>query len=85
MVLLSVVCLDQQGNIAGSLPQRRQAQLQHVQAVEQILPEQLLAHQLFQILVGGADNPNIHRNDFIVSQAADLPLLKHAQKLGLHV
>jgi hypothetical protein len=38
---------------------RRQAQADHVQAVEQVLAEQAFTHALLQVLVGGRNHAHI--------------------------
>jgi hypothetical protein len=58
---------------------------EHVQPVEQVLAELSGGHPLLQVLVGGRDDPCVHRDRARAAEALDRPLLEHAQQLGLHL
>ena len=64
--------------------QRRYAQVEHVEPVEQILPELAALHQSGQVLLGGANDPNIDLYFLLVAEAAEHAVLQHAQQLHLH-
>jgi hypothetical protein len=49
----------QHGDVLAPLAQRRQAQADDVEAVEQVLAEHALAHPLFQVLVRGGDHAHV--------------------------
>ena len=53
-------------------------------AVIKILAEMFFAQGGGQILVGGGDEPHIHFDGIIGTQAGDLPVLQDTQQLGLH-
>jgi hypothetical protein len=66
------------------LPQGRHLDLDHVDAIVEVLAEPLIAHHLLQVLVGRRQHPDV---DFRLTGAADpaySPLLKHPQQLHLH-
>ena len=74
----------QHGNILPPLPQGRNADLHHVQAVEQVLPEGALGHLLLQVPVGGGDDAHIHLNVPQAAHPLEAPVLQKGQQLGLH-
>ncbi len=43
---------DQQRDVVLALAQRRQAQVDHVEAIEEVLAEGAVAHRLLQVGVG---------------------------------
>ena len=58
---------------------------EHSDAVIQIHSEQIFLHHLFQVPVGGGDDPHVHRYGAGAAHPADLLLLEHPQQLGLQV
>ena len=58
---------------------------QDVQTVIQVLPELPFLHHLPEVLVGGRDHPDIHRNHLFAAQAEHLALLQSPQKPQLDV
>ena len=52
--------IDQQGNVAGPKPKRREADRDHIQSVIEIFPERPVGHGFFKILVCRSDDPHIH-------------------------
>ena len=50
----------QQRNVLAPLAQRRDADLDHVQPVKQVVAELAVGHRLLQIDVGGGDHPHVH-------------------------
>ena len=73
----------QQGDILAPLAQRRQAQADDIEAMEQVFAEQSLAHPLFQILVGGGDHPHVDLDRRMPADAVELAVRQHAQQAGL--
>ena len=75
--------MDQRGNVAEALPERRQRDRHDVQAIEEIGAEPALLHLLFEIAIGRGDDADV---DADVRRAAD-PLerlfLEKPQQLGL--
>ena len=55
----------------------------HIQAVEQVLAEQLGRHGLLEVLVRGRDDPHVDLDRLAAAHALDHLLLEHAQQLGL--
>ena len=54
--------VGQQGNVFQPLRQGRDVNRQNIDPVVKILAKELIFHQLFQIAVGGGDNPGVHRD-----------------------
>lgn len=57
----------------------------HVQAVEQIFTEFPLLHALFQVLVGGGDDPHIDLHRRVTAHAIKLAIRQHAQQTSLDI
>ena len=77
--------LAQQLYISWPLPQRGYGNSEDVQTIVQILPEFSPAHHFRQVLVGGADDAAVHRDDLVVAHPHDLLFLEHPQQAGLEV
>ena len=75
--------VHQRRDILLSLPQRRNIQLEHIEPVVQILPEFSRTHQIFQIFVGGCDDPDVDGDDPAVTQPHDLTLLEDRKVEGI--
>jgi hypothetical protein len=71
-------------DVLAALAQGRHAQLDHVEAVEQILAEARRLDHRLQVLVGGAEDAHIHGRLGRVAEAAELLLLDRPQQLDLH-
>ena len=77
--------LDEMRNVFDAMPQRRHAQLDHVQAIEQILAEAAFGHFRFELAVRGRDDLHV---DLLRNRRADrrdFVLLQHAQQLRLQI
>ena len=72
-------------HVAATLAQRWHAQLDHVDAIEQILAELALLNQLAEVLVGGREDAHVHRNLVATADGAYRLLLDRAQQFHLHV
>src|SRR5579859_947449 len=70
-------------DVERTLAQGRQAQIDDVEAEEQILAERALAHFVLEIAVGGGDDAHIHLHRRIAADAVDLAFLQGAQQFGL--
>ena len=77
--------LNKQRNILAPIPQRRQRNIHHLQAIKEILSEPSLCNLRWQILIRRADNPNIHSHRLRTAQPLKLFLLQHAQQLRLRL
>ena len=75
--------LDQQRQILRPLAQRRQLNLDTLQAVIEILTEATRGNFGFQIAITRCNNPHIDRNFLLRTDRPNAPLLKHTQQLGL--
>ncbi len=73
-------CLDEIGQILDPLPQRRQAQRHHVQAEEQVFPEQALLDQDAQILVARCHDPDVGLDRGAPADRGVFALLQHPQQ-----
>src|SRR5256885_11649721 len=74
----------QQRDILPPLPQGRQLNRNDVQSVEEILSQDAVGDRPGDVPVRGGDQPYIDLDVASVADAADLPLLDHAQELHLH-
>ncbi|MNK63583.1 hypothetical protein D3C87_828030 [compost metagenome] len=71
-------------DIAGTLTQRAQFQIDHVEAVIQILAEMAGIDGLLQLHVGRCQHPHIDGNAFARAQPHHFALLQHPQQLHLN-
>ena len=76
--------LGEQRDVLAPLAQRRQHDRDDVEAVVQVLAEPALGDGLGQVLVGGGDDPDVGLQFLEAADAAEAPLLQHAQQLHLH-
>ena len=74
---------DQRRNIARPPSQGWNVDLDNLQTVVEILSELSFSNQHRKILVGCAENPNIHRNGLSSSQPLDQPVFQNPQNIGL--
>ena len=75
--------VDQQGDVAGPLPELGQADLDGVDPVEQVLAKLLTADHLGDGHVGGADQAHVDRGRPVGAHADHLAVLQHGEQLGL--
>ena len=83
LVELGNEMLSQYGNIRQAVPQRRKAQLEHIEAIVQILAEGARLNRFFRILVGGGNDPDIYRDGPGGPQGQDVLILKDPKYFGL--
>ena len=67
------------------LAQRRQPQAHDVEAVQQVLAEEALAHALLEILVRRRDDAHVRRERRVAADAVVLAVGEHAQQAHLQV
>ena len=75
--------LGQDQDVAGPFAQGRQAQIDHVQAVEQVFAEGPVLDRLGQVAVGGGQDADVHADGLGAADPVDLALLNGPQQLGL--
>jgi hypothetical protein len=75
--------LYEQRDIGLTLPQRREVDRNHVQAVVQILSELSLAHEAGEIAMGGGDHADVHLDGLVAAESLELLLLQDPQQLDL--
>src|SRR6266516_7798417 len=71
---------DQDRNVLRAFAERRQADGEDVQPVEQILPERAALHRGLEIAVRGREHAHVHRNRMTAADALDLSLLENPQQ-----
>src|SRR5579871_5759739 len=69
--------------VGGPLAQRRNFQVHHIEAEQQVLAEGALAHRLDQVAVRGRENADIDRHRPAAADPIDHPLLDGTQELRL--
>src|SRR5262245_36844600 len=74
---------DQQRDIRQTFPQGWQSYGNDIEAPIQVIAELLAGHEIFQILVGGSDDADIHFNGAGATNALKLAFLEHAQNFDL--
>ena len=75
--------LGQQEDILASFPERRRAELDDVQAVEEVLAEAVLADGLDDVAVGGGDQADLDAQLLVAAHAGEAAVLEEAEQLGL--
>jgi hypothetical protein len=81
-VLLHEV-LGQGEESPGTLAQRRQAQIDDVEAVQQVFAERAVLDRLGQVAVAGGQDADVDAHRLGAADAVDLAFLNGAQQLGL--
>jgi hypothetical protein len=76
--------LNQARNIFFALTQRWQLDREHVHPVVEVLAKFSLAYELFQIAMGGHDDPHVHFDCTIAAHPLNFSAFQHAQQLRLH-
>ena len=74
----------QRGDVARAIAQRRDLDLDHRQAIEQVFAEGPRLDVGEQVAVGGGHQADVDRDRAGRAHGAHLPRLDHAQQLGLH-
>ena len=76
---------DQRGDVFRPLAQRRHADRENVEPVEQVGAEPTLVDRAVQVLVRRREHADIHGDRPGAADPLDLALLQHAQQLDLEV
>ena len=74
---------DQRGDVLPPLAQRRQRQLDDVQAIQQIAAQRPLGGAGVDVLVGGRQHAHVDRDRGVAADDVDHVLLQHPQQLAL--
>ena len=83
-VLLDEV-VHEQRNVLAPLPQRRQRDGEHVEAVPEVFAEAARLHLLEEVAIGRGDDARVGLERDVAADALELAVLEHAQQLGLQV
>ena len=75
--------LDQHRYVLDAFAKRRQVDRDHVQAIEQIVLESTLVHELTEVAIGRRDHANLHTLRPLRAERLDFAFLQHAQQFGL--
>src|SRR5690625_6167098 len=75
--------LGQRNNVFGALAQRRNVQLNHVDAVVEVFAKFMVANGRFKVAVGGGNQPDVDGGFFGGANRANAFFLQRAQQLGL--
>ena len=73
----------QQRNVVSPLLERRDGDGEGVDSIVQIFAEIPFLQSLLQLLVGGADQADVHFALLRAAQTPEFSVLQHAQKLDL--
>ena len=73
----------QRNDLARAIAQRRHPDLDHVEAIIKVLAKTLLAHELFEVLIGRRDDARIDLDGLGAADALEGFLLQEAQQLDL--
>ena len=76
---------DERRNLVAALAQRRDAQADDVQPVEQVLAEAPVLHLLLDVGVGRGDDADVDGERGGFADRADFAVLEEAEELGLQV
>ena len=72
------------GRSAGYLPQRRQVDRNHIQAVVEVKPESADTHHLIKVPIGCTDNSKIDATRLAAADPFDFLFLQHPHQLDLN-
>jgi hypothetical protein len=75
----------QRRDLRAPLPERREAQRHHVQAVVEILAKLTARHPVFQVAVGGRDHPDVDLDGPRFAHGMNLIRFQEPEQLRLHV
>ncbi len=74
---------DQFRDVGLVIAQRRERDIENVQAIKKVLAQLALGDCLLGNLVGGREHTHVYRCFHLTAQAAQLAVFQHAQQLGL--
>ena len=75
--------VGQQRNIFRAFGERRDLQVNHIEAIKQIFAKLAAGHRLRQVAVGGGDDPHVDLDIAVAAERANLTLLQDAEQLHL--
>ena len=73
----------QHGDVLPALAQGRQVEVDHVEAIEEVLPEAAGFHFFFEVAVGGGHHPDVHLDGAGAPHPFELHLLEDPEELDL--
>ena len=76
--------LDERGNVFFPFSQGRQKNGNDMDSVIEVFTKKVLLYVIFQIFIGGDDEPDIHFHYFFAAHGVEFSFLKHPQQLGLN-
>ena len=76
---------DERRDVLATISQRRDANANDVEAIEQILAEALIANHLFDVRVGGGHDAHVYLHGPRLADRLNLTVLEEPQQLGLNV
>ena len=68
-----------------AIAQRRQMDVEDVEAVKQVLAQMAAAHRFLGHLIGGRHHPHVHFEFGLAAQPPHLGIFQNAQQLGLRL
>ena len=71
-------------DVGRALAQRRQAQVDDVEAIEEVLAEAPRLHLAPEVAVADGDDAHVHLERVTAAHPMHLALLQHPEQLGLH-
>ena len=77
--------LGEESHVLRPLTQGGHADLHHLEAEIEVLPESSLAEEIFDVLVGRGDHAGFGRPMLLAADRVETPLLEHAKQLGLEM
>src|SRR3972149_2612134 len=75
--------MDERKDVFGALPQWRNIDLDHIEAVVQVLAKSSGAHGLLQVAVGDGNDANVYRKVAHAADTANALVFQNSQHLGL--
>src|SRR5215470_6427967 len=75
--------LGEEGNLRGALAQSGDGDLDHVQPIVEVVAEAARRDRLLKVLIGGGENPHVDLDGGPSTDAGELAVLEHVQKLTL--
>jgi hypothetical protein len=82
-IVLADEVVHQEADVLAAAAERRHGDRHDVRSVVEVLAESLGRHRALEVGIGGGDDPHVQTDPPGAAHALDLPLLKHAQELGL--
>jgi len=77
--------VGQKLDVVLALPQRRNDDFHDIEPIIQVLPEEGLFHERFELDIGRGDDPDIDMGRLGIADTDDFALLQNAQQLRLHL